>query len=480
MSRAVAVVGAGWAGLAAALALAEAGVPVTLFDAAPVAGGRARSAPVEPPFGRTELDNGQHLIVGAYRETLALIDRLGAAPLLRRSALQLQSPSGFAMRAAPLPAPLHLGWALARASGLGARERLALLALMARLRSAGWRTPAGETVSGLLVRLRQPPRLVARLWAPLCIGALNTMPEAACAQAFAVVLRDTLGAGRKDADFVTSDSPLGELLPEPALRRLRQLGATLRLRSAVREIRRSPDGWSLRASGDDASGSIGASGSVGASGSIGAPGSVDPSGSIDVAAGTKDKSTHSPAFAAVLLALPPWSAQRLLAPLGLDVAPLRAFEPEPIATAWAFWPADDAPALPLWSLLDEDPARGHYGQWLFDRGVIGKARVGGVVISVASRTDALPAGALTDGIAGQLHEAFGDPRPTALRIVTERRATFRCVPGRPRLGIDHFEREAAGLWLAGDWLWPDYPATIEAAVRSGRQAGAAIASRFTD
>jgi len=437
MSRAVAVIGAGWAGLAAALSLAEAGVPVTLFDAAPVAGGRARSSALDTPFGRIELDNGQHLIVGAYRETLALIESVGATPLLRRSALELQSPSGFAMRAAPLPAPLHLGWALVRASGLGARERLALLGLMARLRSDGWRTPAGETVSALLARLRQPPRLVARLWAPLCIGALNTLPEAACAQAFAAVLRDTLGAGRADADFVTSDAPLGELVPEPALRRLQQLGASLRLRSAVRELRRVPGGWALRAGGDEAP------------------------------------------FAAVLLALPPWSAQRLLAPLGLDVAPLRAFEPEPIATAWAFWPADAAPALPRWSLLDEDPARGHYGQWLFDRGAIGEARVAGIVISVASRTDALPAGALADGIVGQLHEAFGDPRPTALRIVTERRATFRCTPDRPRLAIDHFEREAPGLWLAGDWLWPDYPATIEAAVRSGRQAAAAIAARAT-
>ncbi|HRO60137.1 MAG TPA: hypothetical protein PK177_13385, partial [Burkholderiaceae bacterium] len=89
---------------------------------------------------------------------------------------------------------------------------------------------------------------------------------------------------------------------------------------------------------------------------------------------------------------------------------------EPIATAWAFWPADAAPALPRWSLLDEDPAHAHYGQWLFDRGVVGKARVGGVVISVASRTDALPAGALAEGIAGQLQQAFGGARPAALRI----------------------------------------------------------------
>src|SRR5690606_7325330 len=153
------------------------------------------------------------------------------------------SPSGLSMRAAPLPAPLHLGWALARASGLGAPERLAVVALMARLRRAGWRPRSGETVAELLRRLRQPPRLVARLWAPLCIGALNTLPEAACAQSFAAVLRDTLGAARSDSDFMTTDVPLGALLPEPALRRLQQLGATVRLRSPVRQIEPVAGGW---------------------------------------------------------------------------------------------------------------------------------------------------------------------------------------------------------------------------------------------
>lgn len=431
---AVAVVGAGWSGLAAAVALAEAGLQVTLFESAPQAGGRARTIGLETPLGRIALDNGQHLIVGAYRRTLALVERLGAAPRLHRHPMHLASSSGLSLRAAPLPAPLHLGWALLRARGLAWRERTALLRLMSGLRGAGWATLEAETVDAMLARYRQPARLVERLWAPLCVGALNTLPTQACARTFAAVLRDTLGAEADACDFIAPDAPLGALLPEPALDRLRRLGAAVRLRTTVRELRTSPSGWRV---GDDGE-----------------------------------------AHAALLLALPPWSAARLIEPLGLDVAALRAFEPEPIATAWAIWPADDAPRMPHWLMLDEDPVRRHFGQWSFDRGVIGAARVAGVVVSAASRIADEAPEAVAEGIADQLQRAFGGPRAAAVRVVTERRATFRCTPRRPRLTCDHYAGRAPGLWLAGDWLWPDYPATLEAAVRSGEQAAHAIVAHL--
>lgn len=427
-AAAVAVIGAGWSGLAAAVALADGGLRVTLLDSAPRAGGRARTIELETPLGPIAIDNGQHLIVGAYRQTLELIANLGAGGLLRRHPMHLVSASGLSVRAAPLPAPLHLAWGLLRARGLGWPERAAALRMMGGLRRGGWRAADGETVAALLARYRQPAPLVSRLWAPLCVGALNTLPVDACARTFAAVLRDTLGARRDDSDFVAPEAPLGALLPDPALARLRDLGATIRLRTTVRALRPTPAGWRLD-EGDDV-------------------------------------------FAAVLVALPPWSAARMLEPLGLDVAPLAAFDPEPIATAWALWPAGNAPRLPRWLMLDEDPARRLFGQWSFDRGVIGGARVAGVVVSAASRIANEPADAVAAGIAEQLRQAVGGPGPAALRIVTERRATFRCTPGRPRLSCDHYRSLAPGLWLAGDWTWPDYPATLESAVRSGRQAAA--------
>jgi len=429
-ARPVAVVGAGWSGLAAALVLARAGVRVTLFDAAPRAGGRARTVELATPLGRIAIDNGQHLIVGAYRATLQLLDELGATPHLARHPMRLESVSGLSLRTAPLPAPLHLAWGLLRARGLRWSERLAVIRLLHGLGRANWRAREGETVAALLARHRQPVALAARLWAPLCVATLNTLPQHACARTFATVLRDTLGATRAASDFVAPDAPLGALLPDRAVAQLRRLGATLRLHTTVRELQRSADGWHVGA--------------------------------------------RATGFATVLLALPPWSAARLAAPLGLDVAALQAFEPEPIATGWARWPAGEAPRVPRWLMLDEDPARQRFGQWVFDRGVIGAARVAGVVVSVASRIAGEPPGAVAAGIVDQLREAIGGPPAAALRIVTERRATFRCTPLRPRLSCDHFRHPAPGLWLAGDWVWPDYPATLEAAVRSGRHAAACI------
>ncbi len=302
--------------------------------------------------------------------------------------------------------------------------------MMGALRRARWEVPAADTVEALLARLGQPAPLVAKLWAPLCVGALNTLPAQACARSFAAVLRDTLGAASSACDFVAPDAPLGALLPDLGLARLRALGASLRLRCTVRELQPSPSGWRLDAD-------------------------------------------EGP-FAALLLALPPWSAATLLGRLGLDLAALQAFVPEPIATAWALWPAGDAPPLARWLMLDEDPARGRFGQWVFDRGVVGAARVAGVVVSVASRIAGEPADAIAAGVAAQLRDAFGGPAPLAIRVVTERRATFRCTPGLPRPECGHFARQAPGLWLAGDWTWPDYPGTIEAAVRSGRRGAAVI------
>ncbi len=431
---AVAVVGAGWSGLSAALALAEAGLRVTLFESAPQAGGRARTVELQTPFGRIAIDNGQHLMVGAYRQTLELVARLGTAALLQRSPLHLQSAAGLSLRAARLPAPLHLGWGVLQAEGLDLRERAAIAWMIVRLRRARWQAGATETVSGLLARYGQPRRLVERLWAPLCVGALNTVPADACARTFAAVLRDTLGADRAASDFVAATAPLGALLPAPALSRLRALGASIRLRTTVRAIAADGPGWR-----------------------------IEPEGNR---------------FAALLLALPPWSAARLVAPLGLDAAPLREFAAEPIATAWAFWRAGAAPRLPRWRLLDEDPVRHHYGQWIFDRGVIGQAHVAGVVVSVASRLAGQPPDSVARGIAEQLRESLGEPGPAAVRVVTERRATFHCTPARPRLRCDHYTRQAPGLWLAGDWLWPDYPATLESAVRSGQQAARAMIASF--
>src|SRR3954468_24260827 len=110
MPHRVAVVGAGYAGLAAAVALTRAGAAVSVFETNRTPGGRARRV----EYRGTLLDNGQHLLLGAYRETLALIRGAGAPErALLRLPLPLVFPGRFRLRAPRLPAPLHLAAALA-------------------------------------------------------------------------------------------------------------------------------------------------------------------------------------------------------------------------------------------------------------------------------------------------------------------------------------------------------------------------------
>jgi squalene-associated FAD-dependent desaturase len=439
-ARSAVVIGAGWAGLAAAVGLVEAGWAVTVLEAAPQAGGRARSLSLSFGDDPVEVDNGQHLLIGAYRATLGLLERIGtpADSVLSRSSLHLQGPGGLDLRAAPLPAPLHLAWALLRARGLDAGARWAMVRLMGRLRLHGPQSvAAGQTVSEWLDQLRQPPSLRARIWVPLCVGALNTPPERACARTFAQVLCDALLAGARDADFLLPRATLGQVLPEPGLAWLAARGARLALRTPCRRLAPLPGG------------------------------------------GWRADTDAGPVVAArMVVATPPRSAARLLAGSVPEAAlgPLDGFEYEPIATVWLGW--HQPVSLPTAMMLQEHVAVGEHGQWLFGREPPAGGRiraVAGVVISAAGRGAERP-GPLAEAVARQVARQLGVPSPAHARAIIERQATIRCSPSRPRIDTDALAAVSPGIALAGDWCWHRYPATLESAVRSGDAAAAWLAT----
>lgn len=439
-----AVIGGGWAGCAAAVELAGAGHLVTLFEAARTLGGRARAVRVKPVGDRSvAVDNGQHILLGAYASTLALLARLG---IERREAfltlpLQMRYPQGGAnggmdFIAPRLPAPLHLVLALLRARGLSGADKLSLARFSTTARWMDWTLHHDCSVSELLERFDQTARLTALLWRPLCLAALNTAPERASAQVFLAVLRDSLGAHRAASDMLLPRVDLSALMPQAAARYVEQHGGAVRLGAAVRSLLPASDGAGWRV--DDA------------------------------------------AFDGVVLATAPAAAAALL-PAGL--APLRAqlqgFAYEAITTCYLQYDANLVLPLPLpfYALLD-DPLQGRHGQFVFDRGQLDPTQAGllAVVISASASAAALAQAELAQLLAAQLAAAFGVAAlatPRWHQVITEKRATFAC---RPALLRPSHASGLPALVLAGDYTAGDYPATLESAVRSGVGAARLLAS----
>lgn len=396
----VAVIGGGWAGIAAAVELTAAGAAVTLFEAGRALGGRARAVDIA---GR-RLDNGQHILLGAYRDTLALLRQVGADPdrLLARYPLQVVDNAGFRLALPCLPAPLNLAWGLLAARGVGWREKLRAARWMQDLKRQGFRLPSDGSVAEWLAAAGQTGDLCRRLWEPLCLAALNTPAGEASAQLFANVLRDSLGSARRaDTDLLLPRCDFGHLLAEPAGDWLLAHGATLRCRTRIRALHAGPDAIIID----------------------GAP------------------------YAAAILATAPQHAGRLWPALA------EPLDYQPIATVYLQYPPPTRLPFPLLSLS------GPLGQWVVDRG----DGLFACVLSGHGAWEEIDDATLAQRLAKELGLAI---QPNWQQVIREKRATFSARPNLPRPPATL----APHLFLAGDYTWADYPATLEGAVRSGRRA----------
>lgn len=425
--RHAAIVGAGYAGLAAAVELATRGIPVTVFEASRTLGGRARRVERRG----VALDNGQHILVGAYRETLRLMRRVGVDPdrALLRLPLTLLYPGQFRLRAARLPAPLHLAWALATARGARAGDKLAAMQFMNCLKAVNYELARDQTVAELLDDHGQNGTLRKHIWEPLCVAALNTPAERASARVFLNVLRDTLGGRRAASDLLLPQLDLGRMFPDAAAEFVKRRGGSVCTGVAIAGIERTADGFRLG----------------------GAPAQT---------------------FSHLVLAVGPHQLQKVSVGLaGLEALhrTVAAFDYEPIITCYLAY--DSLPALPQPIVgMTGDPT-----QWLLDRG-----RLGGppgllaAVISASARHQRLPHAELAERINAEVMGLVGRPlRPLWTQVIEERRATFACTPDLARPDCT---TPLSNLLLAGDYVASDYPATLEAAVRSGVRCAERIAS----
>jgi squalene-associated FAD-dependent desaturase len=442
----VAIIGGGWAGCAAAVTIAQAGVPVALYEVAATLGGRARRV----ERAGLPLDNGQHLLLGAYTRTRALL-ALVHEPAAARAALTrrpltmvpLSAAQDGALTLRARAAPGHFGLlvGLLTARGLTLSERCANLAWFSRLRRGKFARPAHETVATMLAPL--PPRVAKRLWEPLCLAALNTPVATASAQVFANVLAAAFAGAADASDFLIAANDLSALFPEAAARYVEGHGGAVRTGVSTRIVRAAHDGAILAANL-----------------------LAQPASAVIVAVGPHQLRS---AFAPEMLTAQP----ALQAFLGQ----MESLSYEPIATVWLGYGTATRLPAPI-TRLDDAP-----GQWVVDRPDIvvrgrsdgerpALAQVLAVIVSAGGPHRELDMHTLARTVDAQLRRLKPSlPGCVWSQAIVEKRATYACTPRRVRPAGP---RLSPGVYLAGDYVDADLPATLEAAVRSGTAAADAL------
>ncbi|HYM23378.1 MAG TPA: hydroxysqualene dehydroxylase HpnE [Vicinamibacterales bacterium] len=444
------VVGAGFAGLSAAVRLARGGARVLVLEARSRLGGRA-TAFADHETGEL-VDNGQHVLMGCYTETFAFLAEIGAlgnVALQPQLAVTMIDRRGRRSRLAcpSLPPPLQLVAGVMEWDALGWRDRLSVLGMAtplsnARRELAGSAVRAaspGETVENWLIRNGQTPRLREMLWDPLALAALNQDPASAAAPLFARVLAEMFGRDPRAAAIALPTKPLDQMYAEPAGVDIARRGGTVMTGAAAR-VRAEP--------------------------------------ALVVEADGRRWMTDRLVVAVPWFALPE-VFYPVPAALEATVARARAMTSMPIVTVnlWFDRPILDEPFVGL---------PGRTMQWVFNKQLL-VARVGDEVASaqppmhlslVSSGAEAILRRSNPELIADahvEILEALPAARTAKLTkatVVREPRATFSLAPGQPQrpptaTGI-------RGLALAGDWIDTGLPATIESAVRSGHLAAAAV------
>jgi squalene-associated FAD-dependent desaturase len=389
--------------MAAAVTLAERRIPVTVFESGPVPGGRARRINSQG----NELDNGQHVLVGAYGELFRLMHVVGVpGKAILRIPLELRYADHFSFRALWLPSPFDLLGGLLLAHGLPFSERLGAVRFMARLRSG---LEDDMPVAELLRRHGQDGAIGHYLWRPLCVSALNTPVEIASSRAFIVVLRDALLGGDGASDLIIPRVDLSRLFPDPATEYVQKNGGEVRLRAPVEDL-----------------------------------------------ASLKD-------FSAVIVAVGPHQLKSLLPGVADD------YSYQPIYTCYLQYEPGVKLGFPMIGLADG------LVQWVFDRGaLLGEKGRLACVISAQGDHQQMSQDELAEVCHRELKKSnLVNDNPLWTRVIAEKRATITCS-----VGLKKPPMEINGVYLAGDYMDPDYPPTLEAAVRSGVRAASALSRRL--
>jgi len=445
----VLVIGAGLAGLSAAVALSSAGAKVALVERKPHVGGRAYS--YEHP-ALEEVVDSQHVLLGCCTNLIDLCRLAGADRHIRWyddiTFLEPGGASGAARRsdigASFLPSPGHSSVSFLRASMLSVADKTSIaLGLMEFLR--GYPLSDEEPFSAWLKRTKQTDRAIRHFWEPVILGALNDTFERCSTRYAGQVFHESFMKSAEGGRLGIPSQPLSEFYAAVA-QRAEQRGTSLHLRTSIDRIESMPDGaWTATAS----------------------DGSVHRAGSL-------------------ILALPFEQTARLLGTL-----PENAVQRQRILPAMEHFVHAPITTIHLWfdreiTELDHAALLDTRIQWMFNKSRIRRFEEGSVaqpgqylelVISASFAELHGTREEIVGAAVEELARFFPVVREAVIvksGVLKEARATFSVVPG-----LDQFRptQDAAGegLYLAGDWTRTGWPSTMEGAVRSGRLAAEAVA-----
>ena len=430
----IAIIGGGCAGLSAATTLVDYGFSVTLFEASSELGGRARTVKITNNSSLHLLDNGQHILLGAYSATLKLLHKIGLdeKQLFLRLPLQIimrdcYEKVTFSLKSAYyLPAPFDMLFALLSCKGLSLLERIVAIKLMIKVKISHYRVKEDCPLESFLIKHQQTKRLITILWEPLCLAALNTPIAMASTQTFLNALHDSFSKkgnsrGKKNNDFLIPKLDLSKIIAEPISKYITTKGTKIKLNNRVKSLVSDDTGFTLQ---------------------------------------TQNEQSF---FSHVIIATQATSLDKLTSAcpkLNTLANQIKNYSYQPIYTVYLQYP--DSIKLPnvMTGLVNT------MAQWIFDKGQLGEQNgLIAVVISGSGRHQTLTHDELALQVSEELSQAFPDmPKPIWHQVIAEKRATFSCTPNLARPDNKTFQKN---LYLAGDYTYANYPATIEGAIRSG-------------
>jgi squalene synthase HpnD len=429
----IAVLGAGFAGISAALELARQGHQVEVLERKPYVGGRAHSFR-EAQTGAM-LDNGQHIFMGCYHACNRLFDMLGVGGRLEKQGAMevpyLQPGGGrIALKAGKAPAPFHLLSVLLGCGGFKWADRWAIARLGAEVRM-GWKPKRSSTVAEWLQRSGQTPGAIRILWEPLCLAALNEPIGRADAGLFFQVLKESLMGGREASAIYISKVGLSELLMPEAGECLKAAGGALQIGEGVARVE-----WE--------------------------------GGRIASVETTKGRKVAAETFISAV----PWNV-------------LASWLPEDHACKRGIGGIEGAPIISVHLFCDREllaePFAGFLDspvQWVFNRtqalpdSELGKCYYYVVVISAAYEWMNRGTGDILEMIRTEFGKFFPNARGVVFRHHVMFKAKDATFAARPETELLRPKPSGLGgnVVVAGDWSATGLPATLEGAARSGFEA----------